>query len=208
MGILAPEMRRRPCEKSASVLKNWMPGSLKLSIWGLCLVLLWANPSGSFGQTVSREYALKAVFLLNFSRFTEWPTNTFETPKSDFVIGILGKSPFGTSIEEAVQGERLNQHKYVVESYRDVTEIKNCEMLFISRSETSHLREIVARLGRKPVLTVSDIQNAADAGVCVEFVIENDKIRLRINLDSLKSAHLVMSSELLRLTTVVSGPPK
>lgn len=111
-------------------------------------------------------------------------------------------------MEETVQGEKLNGRQYVVEYYREMSDIKNCDILFISQSEAGHLHEIEANLKDKPVLTVSDIKNAADLGVCVQFVTEENKIRLLINMNSLKSAHLMMSSELLRLADVISASSK
>ncbi|MGH8022009.1 MAG: YfiR family protein, partial [Limisphaerales bacterium] len=50
-------------------------------------------------QSVSREYPLKAVFILNFARFTDWPTNAFASRTAPFVIGILGDNPFGSLME-------------------------------------------------------------------------------------------------------------
>jgi hypothetical protein len=208
MAILIPRRQRRVCKKSRSVLQNRAFGTLGLFIWSLWLILSLIQPGSTFGQTVSYEYPLKAVFLLNFSRFTEWPTNAFKTPSSDFVIGILGSNPFGSLMEKTVQDEKLNQRKFVVEYYRDASDIQNCDLLFISQSEAGHLRGIVARLKSKPILTVSDSPDAADLGVCVQFVTKENKIRLRINMDSLKSAHLAMSSELLRLADIVSTSNK
>jgi hypothetical protein len=204
MAILTPETESPVSGKSRRVLRNRVLGLPGLLTGSLCLVLCLLQPNRAFGQTVSREYPLKAVFLLNFSRFTEWPTNAFETPNSDFVIGILGKNPFGPVMGETVEDEKLSGRKYAVEYYENVSEVKKCNMLFISQSETGHLSGIVADLKDKPILTVSDSQEAAQMGVCVQFVTKENKIRLRINMDSLKSAHLTMSSELLRLADVIS----
>lgn len=204
MAILTPAMPLPVREKTRPVLESRALGLARVLIGSLSLILLLAQPANSFGQTVSREYLLKAVFLLNFSRFTEWPENAFQTTNSDFVIGVLGSDPFGPLIKETVKDERFNQRKFAVEHYGNVSDIKNCEILFISKSESGRLRGLVAKLKTRPILTVSDCRDAADLGVCVQFVTEENKIRLRINLDSLKSAHLAMSSELLRLADVVS----
>jgi hypothetical protein len=176
---------------------------------GFLACILWLLAAGFGlnvvrGQEVSHEYPLKAVFLLNFAEFTDWPTNAFDAPDSPFVIGILGDDPFGALLDDAVQNERLNGRKFVVERYHRVEDIKTCHILFISQSETRRLDKIVADLKGKPVLTVSEIENSAYHGVCVRLITENNKIRLRINTDSLKEANLVMSSRLLRVAQIVS----
>lgn len=155
-------------------------------------------------QSVSREYPLKAVFLLNFARFTDWPTNSFAGPDAPFIVGVLGKNPFGPLIEQTDQGEAIDRHKIQVEYYRNVADLKECNMLFISQSEAGRVSEVVAKLKTKPVLSVADFPDAAGDGVCVQFVTEHNRIRFRINTNALKAAHLMMSSELLRLAEIVS----
>jgi hypothetical protein len=169
----------------------------------LWILLACLGLNGARGQTVSHEYPLKAVFLFNFAQFTDWPTNAFEKPDSPLVIGVLGDDPFGVLLDDAVRDEIVNGRKFVVERFRRVEDIQTCHILFISQSETRRLDKIVAALKGKPVLTVSEIDNSANNGVRVQFITENNKIRFRINTDSLKEANLTMSSKLLRAAEII-----
>lgn len=204
MAILIP--------KNPAMLKLTLPAQAwatwRLWIWCMFLALFLPAPEQARAQTVSHEYAIKAVFLLNFARFTDWPAEAFEKPDSPFVIGILGENPFGSLVDDTVRGEEVNQHQFIVKYYRRAGDIQNCNMLFISQSEHNHLRQIVADLKNKPVLTVAESPKAVEEGVCVQFLTQNNKIRLRVNLDALKAANLTMSSELLRLSDVVSVSSK
>jgi len=177
-------------------------------ISGLWLMLFCLGSNVARGQTVSHEYPLKAVFLFNFAQFTDWPTNAFDKPDSPLVIGVLGDDPFGALLDDTVRDEIVNGRKFVVERYQRVEDIKTCHILFISQSETPRLDKILAALKGKPVLTVSDIENADYRGVCVRFLTEKNKIHLRINLASLKDANLVMSSKLLRASEIISASTK
>jgi len=89
---------------------------------------------------------VKAVFLFNFAQFVEWPPQSFQDAAAPFVIGVLGTDPFGSALEGAVRGETLNGRSFVIERYRSVTEIRHCQILFISRSEAAHVEEISAAL--------------------------------------------------------------
>jgi hypothetical protein len=177
-------------------------------IFNLCFWLLVLGRIPAGGQTVSHEYPLKAVFLLNFAQFTDWPTNAFDQPDSPLVIGVLGNDPFGSVLDDAIKDETVRGRKFVVERYQHVSDIKTCHILFISTSEAVHLDKIIESLKGKPILTVSDIPGSAYWGVCVRFITENNKIRLRINVDSLQEANLTMSSQLLRLAETVPAKPK
>jgi hypothetical protein len=168
------------------------------------LLLFFSAPDAARGQAVSHEYPLKAVFLINFAQFTDWPDSAFDAPDSPLVIGVLGDDPFGALLNDAVRDETMNGRKFVVRRYRRVQDIQACHILFISQSEASRLDKIVHDLKGKPVLTVSDIENSAGRGVCVWFLTENNKIHLRINLASLKDANLTMSSKLLRVSEIIS----
>ncbi len=153
----------------------------------------------------SPEYQVKAVFLFNFAQFVEWPPQSFEDAAAPFVIGVLGTDPFGSALEGAVRGETLNGRKFVIERYRSVTEIRHCQILFISRSEAAHIEGIGAALAGHSILTVSDIEDSAQRGVMIRFVVENNRIRLRINADAAKAAGLSISSKLLRPAELVTS---
>src|SRR5258705_10422484 len=74
---------------------------------------------GSAQRPATPEYQVKAAFLFNFTQFVEWPPSSFTSAQAPFVIGILGKDPFGTYLEEIISGERINGHPLVIEHYKD-----------------------------------------------------------------------------------------
>jgi hypothetical protein len=151
------------------------------------------------GQTTSSEYQLKAEFLYNFVQFTEWPTNAFSSTNSPVVISVLGDDPFGRLLEETVQDETTNGRRASVQRYRRMEDIKECHVLFISRSETSKLDEILARLEGRNILTVSEAEAFTESGGMIGFVVEKNKIRFKINAEAARRVNLTLSSKLLRL---------
>jgi hypothetical protein len=175
---------------------------------GVGLVLFGFGLKISRGQPVSHEYPLKAVFLLNFAQFTNWPTNAFAKPDSPIVVGVLGRDPFGAVLDAVVQNEVVNGRKFVVERYLRIENMQTCHILFISQSEVNHLDQIIGALKDRPILTVSEIDGSAYRGTCVRFITENNKIHLRINTDALQAAQLAMSSKILRVAELVSSKSK
>jgi hypothetical protein len=148
------------------------------------------------------EYQVKAVFLFHFAEFVEWPGNAFPDGNAPLVIGVLGQDPFGGYLDETVRGERANNRQLVVQRFRSVEDVKNCHVLFISRSEADRLDQIVVRLKYRKILTVYD--GASGSGVIIRFVTEQNKIKLRINVQAAKAANLTISSKLLRLAELGS----
>lgn len=168
------------------------------------LVMLSVESMHLQAQTPSKEYQIKAAFLYNFTQFVEWPSEAFLKEDSPLVIGLLGEDPFGAYLEETVRGEEINGHPLVVQRYRNVEEIKPCHILFINLTKPDQLKQVFASLKTQHVLTVSDVNNFTRLGGMILFFIENNKTRLRINLEAAKDADLTISSKLLRLAEIVT----
>jgi hypothetical protein len=175
-------------------------------VWLVIFALIFSGvPDLSAQSAPVTEYQLKAVFLFNFAQFVEWPTDAFPEGQTPLVIGVLGQDPFGAYLEETVRGERVNNRPLTVQHYRRVEEIKTCHVLFISRSETARLEQILGSLKYRKILTVADSEGAARSGVMIRFVTEQNKIRLRINLEAAKAANLTISSKLLRQAEIADA---
>ena len=196
-----------------ALLTHIRPGRLVRLVRRGCFAWLIAAPAMPAVQaaedpataTLSAEYRVKAGFLFNFPQFVEWPTRAFREARSPIVIGILGDDPFGRYLDELVQGEKIGERPLVVQRFARVEDIADCHILFVSRSEAGQFDKILARLRDRSVLTVGEEESFERAGGMVRFVIESNKVRLRINPDAAKASELTISSKLLRLATLV--PP-
>jgi hypothetical protein len=160
------------------------------------------------GAAAPSEDQVEAVFVYNFSRFVTWPPQEFAQPDEPFVIGVLGSDPFGAHLDEVVRGEQVNGHPLRVQRFRSVAEMEHCQILFIDRSENERIGEILAALNGRSTLTVSQADGAAERGVMIQFATESSRIRLRINVESARSAGLTISSNLLRPAAIISTAAK
>jgi hypothetical protein len=153
----------------------------------------------------SKEYQLKAAFLYNFAQFVKWPSGSFPSSDAPFCIGVLGDDPFGSALEETVQGEAIDSHKLKVMHGQSFEDLKDCQLIFICKSEEDHLSEILVKLDSKPILTVSDINSFALNGGTIDFYLQGGRVRFEINPASAQRRGLKISSQLLSLGKIVSG---
>jgi hypothetical protein len=156
-------------------------------------------------QEESKEYQLKAAFLFNFAQFVKWPANSFPSADVPFYIGILGDDPFGPALEETIQGETIDNHKLKVVRGRTFDDLKDCQLIFISKSEESHMAQIFAELDSRPILTVSEVGDFAKNGGDIDFYLSGGKVRFEINPQSAQRCGLKISSQLLNLGKIVTG---
>jgi hypothetical protein len=175
------------------------------AIWGVALFALCAVAGvASPPSPPSAEYQVKAVFLFNFAQFVEWPARAFADSKAPLVIGILGDDPFGSYLDDLVQGEMIGDRPMVVRRYRRVEDIADCHILFINRSKAAELEKIIPALQGRSILTVADADDFCRHGGMIRFVTENGKIRLRANLAAAKASDLIISSKILKAATIVT----
>ena len=124
-----------PFERAQSRLLS--PPSSKRQRWFFSLVLFVLSLAAcgvGHGQE-SKEYQLKAAFLFNFAQFVKWPSVSFTNADAPFCIGILGDDPFGAALEETIRGEAINNHRLMLMRAQRIEELKDCQMIFVCRSE-------------------------------------------------------------------------
>jgi YfiR/HmsC-like len=144
------------------------------------------------------EFQLKAAFLYNFALFTEWPGDVGNTLN----LCIEGRDPFGTAIDE-LQGKSVGGRSIAIQRNVAGGSLKNCQIVFISRSAIEGLPGVLDNLRGAPVLTVADSPGTTLQGVVLSMSVTEDKITFAANLKAAREARLNLSSKLLRLATEV-----
>ncbi len=180
-------------------------------------VALVAFLFGAFAQPVVygttqaiEEDTLKAVYTYQLGKFTEWPATKLTPSEASLNFCILGKNPFGRTALDTIQDKRVKGRRLTIEIYPSGLlsneAIAACHILFISGSEKSRLKSILAQLRASPVLTVSDIDEFAREGGMIALVKSQQQVRLEINSIALRRSGLAVSSKLLELAKLVPGP--
>ena len=162
------------------------------------LFLLLCLPLSIF--TTHKEYFVKAVLLQKISRYITWPEKSgmSDTSKS-FVIGVIGKNPFGSILEDSYSSGKwkIKKKKVKIKYFASPGEIKECHLLFISKSEKKNLSNILSFIKNKPVLVVGDTKGFAQKGVHINFYQSGKKLRFEINPIAAQEALLSIDPSLL-----------
>lgn len=170
-----------------------------IAVIGLLTVLMAPLQAAAPSQG---EYALKSVFLYNFCRFIDWPESAFASPNEPLIIGIIGDDPFGSLLNEAVEGEKYHNRPIRIDHFRSPGDIKRCHLLFVSTSEGARVDQVLAAVAGKSVVTVGETEDFLDRGGMIALTAERNRVRLRINAAALHSANLAVSSKLLRVAEI------
>lgn len=153
------------------------------------------------------EYEVKAQVLARIVKYTRWPESAFESKEAPFVIGVLGKDPFGEALDATFKGAKVGDRRVKLVRGNDTTALGAVQMLFIAGKDEKQQQKLVEQFASKPVLLVADTLMGAELGAHVGFYLESSKLRFGINKASAKKSGLEMSSELLKLAKIISGAP-
>ena len=149
-----------------------------------------------------REYLIKAAFLYNFARFTQWPDSAFAA--DGLRICVLGDDPFGAALD-SIAGKTIRGREVRVERVTDDAAAQRCQVLFVSASEGGRLAEVIGAIEGLPILTIADMPDFATSGGIINLKTVENKIRFEINITAAERAGLRFSSKVLKLADLVSS---
>ncbi len=153
-----------------------------------------------------REMTLKASFLLNLTKFIYWPKERLLLNKREsLVLCFPGEDPFNGILETARKESLLRMNLEIKKHVPD-SQMKDCNILFLTVKEDRRLNEILTKVEGYPVVTVADTDGFAYRGAMVNFVIVDNKIRFKVNRNAMESNPIKLSSELLDLSIMVDQP--
>jgi hypothetical protein len=161
------------------------------------LSILFLLRSVGFAQDVT-EPALKAAFIYNFVRFTEWPAAP--AAADPFVMCVLGDAAVGDALERTVRGRDMKGHPILVSRTAAPGAKPPCQVLYVSGNMANQRTQLIAAVRDTPVLTMSDIEGFGQVGGIVQFFFEHGRLRFAIERDSATRAGLRISSRLLMLS--------
>jgi hypothetical protein len=162
-----------------------------------------ANPAAP--PSKPSEYDVKAAYLLNFGRFVRF--SSASRARSSFDICTLGHDAMDSSLDALGTNTRIQNLPVHVTHLADISGARSCAIVFISATESDRVREDLAILGDADVLTVSDAPDFLQRGGMIQFLMLSNHIRFAVNLEAVSRSHIVLSSELLRVASSVSGKP-
>lgn len=149
------------------------------------------------------DVEVKAAFIFNFTKFTEWPA----LPSgAAIVVCLTGDDAVAAALVQTVGRQTISGHKVEVRSAQDRARWRDCHVLFIADVAARREAAALGGIAGQPVLTVSDSSGFSRTGGIIEFYVEDQRMRFAINVDAVERAGLHLSSRLLQLARIVRDP--
>lgn len=144
------------------------------------------------------EAAVKAGFVFNFIKFTQWP-NGQEGDRSPLVVCAVEQQPLEGQLA-LLKGRAVGLRTIDVRVQVPASEWKGCQVLFFSDADTGNKIDVAVRsLGNAPVLTVSDVPNFVQSNGMIGLRQEDKRMRFDVNLGAAQRTGLQLNSQMVQL---------
>lgn len=165
--------------------------------------LLLLSTSASADVEISKRHQIMAGLLLHLTSFTQWQ----ELEGENIELCLLGDDPFKTYIDKMIKRRPTNSagKKIILSRIANVEEskLRLCQIIYIQPQHYEKIWKIIPPL--QNVLLVSQSITFIPQGGMVNFNVQDKRVKLEVNLPSVKAARLKISSKLLKHARVISG---
>lgn len=174
---------------------------LRQRLWTVPL-LFTLSPilAASLEEPMQNPYKVQAAFLRNFAHYVTWPNQALAEDGTSWRIGILGKDPFGDTLEATFKGRMEQGRSFEIVRANSIDELPPCHIVYLATPDPGQRRAALAKLKDKPTLTVSAEPSFLNEGGIIQFQV-TDKVRMSINLDQAQSASLTIQTKMLEVSS-------
>ncbi len=169
---------------------------IKLATLALALTGLGTS-SSTWAQDARLEDRVRAAFLYNFARFTQW-----STPHTDRQLGfcVAGDADLLDTLRTTIRGKNINGHTLLAFDAELIDIETQCDVLYVGTRAAANVLETVATR----TLLVGEGRGFAQSRGMVGFVLQQERLRFVVNPQHVEQAGLKLSAELLSLADIVS----
>jgi hypothetical protein len=116
---------------------------------------------------------------------------------------VVGRDPFGKLLDDTLRGEKAHGRTLEITRSPHVPEEIRGHVVFCGELPRSERAGLLEKCRGKPVLLVGEVEGLAVEGACINFYLQDKKVRFEINTDAVAEASLQISASVLKLAKIV-----
>src|SRR5262245_9089000 len=79
------------------------------------------------------EDTLKSQFILNFAKFTTWPSVAFSSPSAPLVVGFVGAPELAETFEKIATGKNINGRELKARKFESAAGVdESCQVIVVA----------------------------------------------------------------------------
>lgn len=164
----------------------------------IALLICTLSPGGTWASDAS----IRIGFLLNFSRFTEWPESVLQPNMPITICLAPGDAEMSAEFSSLDRQTVKNRVVRAIQITRP-SEVARCQVLYLPADLAQGQAAWLAAAELAGALTVSDRPNFVAQGGIIGMVLVVGRYGFEANLAQAKRANLFLSANLLKLAQSV-----
>lgn len=163
----------------------------------ILLFILFVFPFGKILHSETDVNNAQAIFIYNFLSQVRWPEGSIG---NNYTVGVFGKTTTTEYLKKYTENKKISNKPIEVVEYTSATEIKNCQILFLTFGKSSEISSVAQKTNGKGCLIVAEKSGLTNSGAVIDFNIIDGKLRFKVNEVNAKKQNLLISSQLIQLS--------
>jgi hypothetical protein len=185
---------------SSSNIIGWGNVRRRATLMLATVILAAAGLNSAVAQSAE---GIKAAFLYNFAKFTDWPAGAFASDGAPITVGFIGADSLAGTFEQNVTGKNANGRDFAIKKLSSAADLAGCQIIFVG--DASQASAVIGAAKGKPVLTVGDSDGFAAAGGMINFVDNGGKVGFDLDLGAIGGSGLKLNPKLQQVARNVKG---
>lgn len=182
------------------------------AIAALLLSLALAVPARAQDVDPDRAAGVKAAYVVNFLRYTQWPATAFSGPAAAYRVVVLGDEAVARALRETARRPVLAGDRPLDVITADPTDdgtLPHAHLVYFGAGVPhGTLVRLLATLPAQGVLTVGDGPGFCRDGGMLGLVLNDGRIVFDANSRAILSSPLVVSAKVMKLARVIEESPR
>lgn len=157
------------------------------------LLVALSSPGTAAGPVPSSD--IKAAFVYNFLKYTEWPE---DGDKGPIQLCLVNADKAVETAFADIDGRSIKGRPVRVQRYGLSGELGGCHLVFYNDGEARLLLER-SHAPSPYSLTVGDAVGFVDAGGMIGLIEQGGRLQFEVNLDATRRSSVRLSAQLLKL---------
>ncbi len=142
----------------------------------------------------------KAVYLYNFSKYFDWPS---DYKSGNFIIGLIGKPSLYNELATMASTKSIGSQKFEIKIFENLESVSRCHMLYVPSETNLPLAKVLGKIKGQSTLLITEKEGYAKQGATINFVVQNNKVKFELNKSTINKYELKVSSSLESLAILV-----
>jgi len=136
---------------------------------------------------------IQSLYIYNFIKNIQW-----QNVSDEYVIGVMANASVVEEINSILGVRKFNNKSIQVKKISSPSQASSCHIVFVSTQYASQVKKIKAGANLKNTLVVSE-KGQISNGASIAFVLENSKLKFKINESACTASGLQVSKSLMSL---------